>query len=269
LGLIVASGACSSYSSSDTTPAEAGAPPPPPPLSPPPPPVDGGDASDAAKPFTCADHTSALFCTDFDTQSVDDGWSQKIVAGGGTASLDSTRFVSAPTSFHAATPANAAGSTIALLGKSLPPSVKSWKQLHVELDMRLDGLPDNSVMLLSLCATDGNGSHCGELGGVEIRVDQAGLYVFEYLNDDGGPGTQFRHELSVPTTSKIGAFSHVVLDVTFTTIALSIDGTAKLPPSEISHASSYAANPYLSLGVSTAQIPSFDAWYDNLLVEGD
>ncbi|HEY1959674.1 MAG TPA: hypothetical protein VGH28_28890 [Polyangiaceae bacterium] len=74
--------------------------------------VDSGApdaAAETAPAGFCATHTSAttLLCADFDGPSLDAGWTDTVVVGGGALSLESTDAVSAPNALVAKLPSSA------------------------------------------------------------------------------------------------------------------------------------------------------------------
>lgn len=230
---------------------------------------DGGaDAPADGGPF-CASHGGATFCADFDQGDAQAGWTTSGSGGaGGSLSLDTTAYVSAPASLVAIASAGQSsgfGLGVRLEKKMTMPVAP--RSAHLSYDLRLDGADSTKSPQL---VTIGFGPDANRRYFVTLATNGSNAFIQEDVPPLDGGQTRFpQRPLSRPIV--LGSWTHVDMTVDFDsrTIVMTLDGnqgfSAAMDPEGMS-------GPSIEFDIgaiyySSGSVASASAHYDNVLLD--
>ena len=176
-------------------------------------------------PKTC----TALFCADFDeSNTVTDGWAASEVGAKGTVALEKTTFVSAPHAFAASVAANSdfEPAALATYFRQPPPAV-----LHVDMNVYLDQVDyEMGGISFAMMGVETNAGGSYSHARVFIPSGTTVRLAEEYT---GGDATN-EHHADGMYSWPLQRWVHVRIDVTTSTISLTLDGTVYATLSKVS-----------------------------------
>ena len=226
-------------------------------------PQDSG--SDAPSSF-CAQHSSAVFCADFD-ESADAaaGFTTTYLTDGGVVSRDTTEYVTAPAALLAgnavlASGASAHGAEVAYT------NFTPLSSLTLDVDVRVDALATQGSYVEAFALVFDSGAKSS----LQLNVKSASSEVGEELDPgDGGAKTYVGH--AFPAKLPMGAWSHVTIDVSFAARTLTVTVDAVVVVDHVTLAAGFATGKldvYVGNAYSPGPSSGASIVYDDVLVVG-
>jgi hypothetical protein len=172
-----------------------------------------------------------VFCADFDhSTDVADGFSHHILNGytiAGASELDRTVLVSAPASCHLGVPSGVPGEQEGLVNRLtwFPSSdLAAATAFHFECDMRVDAVDTQSTAYLVNLSFGAGGVGVPLDNGYELSLRTSGTLGALVESVPSATGS------TTPLTIPVGVWTHVEIDVAFTTpmVTIKLDGNVAL-----------------------------------------